>query len=55
MLQLVLSARGGGNVTLTLAPRYWANTRYVVAVHGEWCCTPGGTTTTSDVDYGASQ
>jgi hypothetical protein len=51
VLQLVL-AGDGANVTLTLSALYWSHTSFVLALRGEWCCTPGGATTTSDVDYG---
>ena len=55
-LELVMAAPSvpGDNVTLTIGNMYFLGPYTpIVSVRGLWCCGPGSTTTTSEVDYGA--
>ena len=54
VLELVFNHPGGGTVTLILTTRYAYGSMFMAPLRAVWCCTPGGTTTTSDVDYAIS-
>ena len=55
VMELVLDHPGGGTVTLILTTRFAYGWLFLAPIQAVWCCGPGGTTTTSDMDYVVSE